>query len=161
MDDLFFFFFFFPTTTTLEGSPCWTVMCFPGKALAYLQADFARSEWIPFPIVRRVEKRGIIAAYFGPSHAPPPTLQHGKSGPQQQQDVGMKKKQFRSSNNVVVDCERNVLREVSFRKRIEDTKKKKKKMMISCATLAMMSVVFFFVVVFLCNPCVRRVSRAL
>jgi hypothetical protein len=64
----------------------------------------------------------------------------------------------------VVDCERNVLREVSFRKRIEDTKKKKKKMMImmiSCATLAMMSVVFFFVVVFLCNLCVRRVSRAL
>jgi hypothetical protein len=63
----------------------------------------------------------------------------------------------------VVDCERNVLREVSFRKRIEDTKKKKKKkmMMISFATLAMMSVVFFFVVVFLCNPCVRRVSRAL
>ncbi len=45
----------------------------------------------PNPIVRRVEKRGIIAAYFGPSHAPPPTLQHGKSGPQQQ-DVGMKKK---------------------------------------------------------------------
>lgn len=64
----------------------------------------------------------------------------------------------------MVDCERNVLREVSFRKRIEDTKKKKKKMMImmiSCATLAMMSVVFFFVVVFLCNLCVRRVSRAL
>jgi hypothetical protein len=66
------------------------VTCFPGKTLAYLQADFARS-WIPFPIVGRVEKRGIIAAYFGPSHAPPPTLQHGKSGPQQQ-DVGMKKK---------------------------------------------------------------------
>ncbi len=61
----------------------------------------------------------------------------------------------------MVDCERNVLREVSFRKRIEDTKKKKKMMMISCATLAVMSVVFFFVVVFLCNPCVRRVSRAL
>jgi H+/gluconate symporter-like permease len=61
----------------------------------------------------------------------------------------------------VVDCERNVLREVSFRKRIEDTKKKKMMMMISCATLAVMSVVFFFVVVFLCNPCVRRVSRAL
>lgn len=40
------------------------------------------------------------------------------------------KKQFRSSKSVVVDCERNVLREVSFRKRIEDTKKKKKKMMI-------------------------------
>ncbi len=73
----------------------------------------------------------------------------------------MKKKQFRSSNNVVVDCERNVLREVSLRKRTEDTKNKKKMMMISCATLAMMSVVFFFVVVFLCNPCVRRVSRAL
>ncbi len=65
----------------------------------------------------------------------------------------------------MVDCERNVLREVSFRKRIEDTKKKKKMMMMmmisSCATLAMMSVVFFFVVVFLYNPCVRRVSRAL
>ncbi len=65
----------------------------------------------------------------------------------------------------MVDCERNVLREVSFRKRIEDTKKKKMMMMmmmmISFATLAMMSVVFFFVVVFLYNPCVRRVSRAL
>jgi hypothetical protein len=70
------------TTTTLEGSPCWTVTCFPGKTLAYLQADFVRSGWIPFPIVRRIEKRGIIAAYFGPSHAPPPTLQHGISGPQ-------------------------------------------------------------------------------
>jgi hypothetical protein len=73
----------------------------------------------------------------------------------------MKKEQFRSSNNVVVDCERNVLREVSLKKKIEDTKKKMMMMMISCATLAMMSVVFFFFVVFLCNPCVRRVSRAL
>jgi cell division septal protein FtsQ len=62
----------------------------------------------------------------------------------------------------VVDCERNVLREVSLRKRIEDTKKNKNKnkmmMKISCATLAMMSAVFFFVVVFLCKQPLRPSS---